>query len=222
MNGRKPLIIFDMDGVLVHERSSWRLVHDSLGTSNEISFQAYMRGEIDDLEFMRRDIRLWMEKGLTRREDIGRILGTATLMDGFKKCMTTLSDMGAELAIISGGLDLLAERLGAIVDFDHCIANGLAARDDGTLTGEGILRVPLSDKGSVLRKMLGNSGTYGPVVSVGDSSVDIPMFGPSDLSIAFRPEAKEVETAADVVVQTPDLEVILDILVGHLQDMDRG
>ncbi|MGA1866179.1 MAG: HAD-IB family phosphatase [Thermoplasmatota archaeon] len=217
---RKPLIVFDMDGVLVHERSSWRLVHDSLGTSNEMAFKAYMRGEIDDLEFMSKDIRLWMEKGLTRREDVSHILGSATLMDGFRRCTTTLSNMGTELAIISGGLDLLAERLGAIGNFDRCIANGLATRADGTLTGEGILRVPLRDKGSVLRNMFKNSGTYGPVVSIGDSPVDIPMFEPSDLSIAFRPENAEVEKAADIVVHRSDLGEVLDILIDHLQDSD--
>ncbi|MBN1389592.1 MAG: HAD-IB family phosphatase [Candidatus Thermoplasmatota archaeon] len=212
MKKDRPLILFDMDGVLVHERSSWRLVHDAIGTFNEASFELYMRGEIDDLEFMRRDIRMWMDRGLTRVEDVERILRSATLMNGFGECMSGLIDAGAETVIISGGLDLLACRLAVMGGFAGYVANGLNTRDDGTLTGEGVLRVPLIDKGSVVRRMIGEDTVHGPVVAVGDSVVDISMFRAADLSIAFRPENREVETAADFVVQAPDLTKVLDII----------
>ena len=56
----RPLIVFDMDGVLVEERSSWRRIHNHLGTDNEDSFFAYMRGDINDLEFMAKDIKRWL------------------------------------------------------------------------------------------------------------------------------------------------------------------
>ncbi|MGA1819466.1 MAG: HAD-IB family phosphatase [Thermoplasmatota archaeon] len=208
MDHRKPLVVFDMDGVLIHERSSWRLVHEKLGTSNEDSFAAYMKGEIDDLEFMRRDIDLWMRKRVTRSSEIEIILEKATLMDGFMGCMDQLRDWGATLAIVSGGLDILAHRLGKKGGFSHVSANGLATDPDGNLTGEGILRVPLMDKGSVLRSIISENDGLGPVVVVGDSIVDISMFELSDLSIAFRPEVLKVSEAADNVISTPDLGLL--------------
>jgi len=211
----RPLVVFDMDGVLINERSSWRLVHEALGTSNEDSFKAYMRGEIDDMEFMRRDIELWLKKGLSRTSEIERILRRATLMNGFSECMEKLRGAGWTLAIISGGLDILAERLKTEGGFDHVFANGLAADEDGNLTGEGVLRVPLMDKGSVLRALVAEE-QFGPVVVVGDSIVDISMFEVSDLSVAFRPEGSEVPEAADTVISKSDLGLVQETISGSL------
>ncbi|MGA1793175.1 MAG: HAD-IB family phosphatase [Thermoplasmatota archaeon] len=205
---RKPLVVFDMDGVLIEERSSWRLVHDALGTSNEDSFRAYMKSEIDDLEFMRRDIELWLRKGVSRPSEVEKILERATLMHGFRECMEQLRGSGAVLAILSGGLDLLAERLGVEGGFTYVSANGLATDADGNLTGEGILRVPLMDKGSVLRSLISDDDGLGPAIVVGDSVVDISMFEVSDLSIAFRPEVDEVSGAADKIISRPDLRLV--------------
>ncbi|MGA1872534.1 MAG: HAD-IB family phosphatase [Thermoplasmatota archaeon] len=219
MNDPKPLVVFDMDGVLVRERSSWRLVHDALGTSNEDSFSAYMRGDIDDMEFMRRDISLWLQRGVTTLSSVGDILRRATLMNGFEQCMTELRRSGAVLGMISGGLDLLANRLGEEGGFTHVSANGLSVDIHGNLTGEGILRVPLMDKGSILKRLKGGKPDYDPVIAVGDSRVDIPMFQLSDLGIAFRPEYEDVAGSADVEVSDPDLMAIPEIVV---EFFDRG
>ena len=57
-NFRKPsLILFDMDGVLVDTISSWSFIHQHYGLNNEASVKAYVKGEIDDSEFIRRDPR---------------------------------------------------------------------------------------------------------------------------------------------------------------------
>ena len=56
------LVAFDMDGVLVDYESSWTWVHDHFGVKSEESIKAFVKGEIDDMEFMRRDIALWLGK----------------------------------------------------------------------------------------------------------------------------------------------------------------
>jgi phosphoserine phosphatase len=220
MDGHGPIAVFDMDGVLVHQRSSWRIVHDRIGTSNEDSFIAYIRGEIDDLEFMRRDIKLWMGKGLNSMHDIEMAIEDAVLMEGFHDCMEILKENGFTLAILSGGLDVLALKLGRLGGFEHVISNGLASGNGGILTGEGELRVPLRDKGTVLSRLL--EGGYSPVTVVGDSHVDLSMFPLADLSIAFRPESREVADAADIVVTEPDLRIVaasmVDALIGDKRD----
>ena len=55
-------VAFDLDGVLVDTFSSWVWMHEYFGVNNDHSLFAYQRGEIDYLEFMRRDIQLWLEK----------------------------------------------------------------------------------------------------------------------------------------------------------------
>jgi len=60
--GVARLVVFDMDGVLADVESSWVYVHRHFGVNNDHSLFAYLRGEIDDLEFIRRDINLWKQK----------------------------------------------------------------------------------------------------------------------------------------------------------------
>ncbi|MBE3122801.1 MAG: hypothetical protein IMZ58_11440 [Thermoplasmata archaeon] len=57
------LVFFDMDGVLLDTVSSWRYIHEHFGTTNERSIMPYLRGDIDYLEFMRRDVSLWKKNG---------------------------------------------------------------------------------------------------------------------------------------------------------------
>jgi phosphoserine phosphatase len=217
MSESKPIAVFDMDGVLVHQRSSWRIVHDALGTSNEHSFQAYMRGDIDDEEFMLRDIDLWLKKGIRTISQVADILKKAVPVKGWEECFGDLKREGVELAILSGGIDILAEELGRKGDIDHIFANGIGSGSKGELTGRGILNVPLRNKGSVLRSFLKNRPEFGPVFAIGDSEVDITMFQVADLSIAFRPENERVSENADVVIDDPDLSRVSSLIIDHLK-----
>ena len=94
MNHKRPIAVFDMDGVLVRQRSSWRIIHEAVGTSNEHSFRAYIRGEIDDEEFMERDIRLWIDKGVRKISQVKVLLEQADLMNGFHRCLKELKEIG--------------------------------------------------------------------------------------------------------------------------------
>ena len=214
---KKPLVVFDMDGVLIEHRSSWRMLHDALGTNNNDSYQAYMRGEIDDLEFMRRDIRRWLRsKPDMDIEFIRSIFDSQKRMNGFAEGIHRLKDSGAAVFILSGGIDVLANALCRVSGMDGSYANGVIFDDEGRLTGEGILRVPLRDKGWVLKDKILGSNEYGPIISVGDSHVDITMFENSDLSIAFRPESDPVSEAADITIRGSDLTPVIDVILEYL------
>src|SRR5512137_2662595 len=107
------LVIFDMDGVLTDIYSSWKYVHDYFNSSNEKSVEAYLKGQIDDMEFIRRDANLWKENGTPiKKEKLTKILADVPLMNGAKKCISFLKEKGIKTAIVSAGLDILAERVG--------------------------------------------------------------------------------------------------------------
>jgi phosphoserine phosphatase len=216
MNELKPLIIFDMDGVLVENRSSWRIIHEALGTSNEDSFKAYIRGEIDDEEFMRRDIRRW----LTSKPDLSishirKIYSKVKRTEGIEELFSGIGELGGHSTIISGGIDLLSSTLMKDYNIDSQNANGIE-EENGKLTGEGILRVPLRDKGSVIDTVLKRIGPHAPIISVGDSMVDITMFKKSDLSIAFDPDIQQVSDEADVTINDRDLRKVLKEIIDFL------
>ena len=105
------LVVFDMDGVLVDAISSWVLVHRYFGTDNEDSLRAFLRGEIDDFEFIRRDVERWrVVGGDISRVDVERILDEAPLIPGALETLQELHRPDVTTARVSGGLRYLAER----------------------------------------------------------------------------------------------------------------
>ncbi|MBU1158399.1 MAG: HAD-IB family phosphatase [Candidatus Thermoplasmatota archaeon] len=211
------LVVFDMDGVLADVDSSWVFVHRKFGVNNDHSLHAYLRGEIDDREFIRRDIELWREKdpGITR-EVIRKMLDDAPLMNGAEETVSTLKEAGHRTVIVSAGIDLLSERICQQLDMDMQFANGLGTDAHDRLSGEGILRVRLMDKGNTVTETARRLGIgQKDIVSVGNSRYDVTMFEASSLGIAFSPEDEEVRARADIVVEGRDLRRILD----HIDDV---
>jgi len=206
------LVVFDMDGVLVDVRSSWVWIHDHFGVNNDDSLEAYLEDEIDDLEFIRRDIALWKSRDQKlRKKDIIEILNGAPLMPGCKECLSYLRGNDYRTAIVSGGLKPLAERISGGF-FDHIYANDII--DDGNrLTGEGILEVELNNKGKVFEELLEKEGVPAKkVVAIGNSHIDCPMLERAGLGIAFNPEDDLVRGSADIVIEEKDLSKVLEHL----------
>ena len=212
------LVAFDMDGVLVEYPSSWTWVHHRFGVTNETALEEYVNGSIDDREFMRRDISLWIaRKSDLCKADIDSILEGLPTTQGIGETVSRLKDEGMRTTIISGGLDSVAENISRMYGFDAWIANGLECDQAGRLTGEGILRVELTNKKAALDSFLERWGiARDRTVCVGNSFVDVSMFAGCGLKIAFNPIDEVVKKAADVIVNDPDLRSILPYILGDL------
>jgi len=208
---RFDLVAFDLDGVLVDTPSSWVSVHEHFGVNNDHSYQAYKRGEIDDNEFMRRDIALWHSVNAhVTLADIAEVLDAVPLMPGAVELVRELKALDVRTAIISGGLLPLAERVARQTGIEVVRANGLETDGDGYLIGQGILGVPLHDKGTPLRQVIADAGVDPQrVASIGNSYIDVGMFDESGLGIAFYPIDDQVREGADVVIEDKDLMKVL-------------
>lgn len=215
-NGRRfDLVAFDMDGVLVDYLSSWTWVHDRFGVSNEESVISFMDGNIDDMEFMRRDIALWLRHrpGLGL-EDVETELARLPINPGIGATLQALRERGTRTVIISGGLDLIAAKLAKQYGFDAQWSNGLAADAHGKLTGEGVLRVELCNKRKALLEAQEMFGiTQERTAAIGNSSIDVSMFQGSSLGIAFNPIDEEVMRGAHHVVRDASLSAVLPFLL---------
>ncbi len=215
-NGRRfDLVAFDMDGVLVDYLSSWTWVHDRFGVSNEEALVSYMDGRIDDLEFMRRDIGLWLKHrpGLGI-PDVERELAMLPINPGIGSTVQALHARGTRAVIISGGLDLIAAKLAERYGFDAQWSNGLAADEEGRLTGEGVLRVELCNKRRALEEAQGMFGASPErTAAVGNSAIDVSMFKGAALGIAFNPIDEDVVRGADRVVRAASLSAVLPFLL---------
>ena len=97
-----------MDGVLVRTRSSWTSVHKVFKVDERTTFERYLRGEFDYLEFLRRDIGFWGHVHVNR---IRKILDQVPIMPGAEDTFRILHKNGYVTAIISSGINILAEKL---------------------------------------------------------------------------------------------------------------
>jgi phosphoserine phosphatase len=208
------LVVFDMDGVLLDTPSSWRHIHNHFRTTNDESVTTYLRGEIDDAEFIRRDVSLWRDHGrLVKKEMVERILDGIPFMPGAEECVRTLSAQGVQTAIVSAGLDFLAERVARTLGIGLVQANGVRTDRHGRLTGEGIVVVRLTCKEENVRWLSKETAVpLSEVAAVGNSCFDIPMFEVSGFGVAFDPEDVCVRTSADAVVTSKDLRDVLSVL----------
>ena len=63
-------VVFDCDGVLASNGSSWQSIHENFGTENKEMFTRFVNREIDDDEFMADDVSKWMQKrGRIHKDD---------------------------------------------------------------------------------------------------------------------------------------------------------
>jgi len=212
------LVLFDMDGVLTDTISSWKYIHDYFGTSNEISVDAYLRGKIDDMEFIKRDVSLWREDGKPiARDKLVQLLSNIPLMKGAEQCVAILKDHNISTAIVSAGLYILAEKVAKKLDIDHVFANDIKTDKNGRLNGEGIVEVGLIHKDRNVIKLSNQLGIpLEKIVAVGNSCFDIPMLETCGMGIAFNPEDDCIKEAADVVVEGKDLSKILPFLEKYM------
>ena len=211
------LVCFDMDGTLTKLRSSWCWVHSCFEVDNEPAYQAFCNGEIDEPEFMRRDIALWTNKNpdVTIR-DIAVLFRDMPLIDGIQETIACLKANGIRTVIISGGIDLAAKMLANEFGFDDYIADEVLSYEDGRLTGEGKMNVDLRDKGINVRQYIEKYGTtMERTVSVGNSFTDIPMFKNSGMSIAFNPTDPYTQEAATHTIFSENIADILDFVMGQ-------
>jgi len=178
-----------MDGVLVPIESSWGYVHAWLGVDNSVNLHAYLRREIDYVEFMRRDIALWIQAGVRHIREIERILSTVPLSPSALPSVEALRERGVRTAILTCGIDLLANRIAAVLGVDACWANSLQTTEDGLLTGNGIPNVTLENKHQYLRQLAERFNTpIEQTAYVGDSAFDIPLFQIVGFAVTTSPE----------------------------------
>jgi len=208
------LICFDMDGVLIDIGSSWKFVHDYFHCTNNASVNAYLHGEISDEEFIRRDLALWKENGeFTTRETIENLFTSVELMQGAQSLFQFLKKRKIRTAIVSAGIDIVAQKIGTMLDIDTILANGFIVDSKNRLTGEGKLSVRLIQKDQAIYTLSKNKQIpLRNCAAVGNSCFDIPMFEVCGLGIAFNPADDCVKDAADYVIDNKNLENLIPIL----------
>ena len=191
---RTMAVVFDCDGVLADNGSSWKNIHTKFGTDSEDgshkkTLEMFLDGKITEEEFVEHDIRLWKSvKSDIHRDDIMKCYSGVGLMKGARDVVEELQNRGIYVAIVSSGVDLFVGAIANMLKVDDWAANGFEWDEDGILLRGLPTRVYSHDKGLMVDKLVRINGfdTSG-IVSVGDSSTDLSMKIGESSFIGFNP-----------------------------------
>ena len=191
---RTIAVVFDCDGVLTDNGSSWQNIHTKFGTdskdgSHKETLEMFLDGKITEEEFVEHDIRLWKSvKSDIHRDDIMRCYSGVGLMKGARDVVGELQSRGIYVAIVSSGVDLFVGAIANMLKVDDWAANGFEWDEDGFLQRGLPTRVYSHNKGLMVDKLARINGfdTSG-IVSIGDSSTVLSMKIGESSFIGFNP-----------------------------------
>jgi phosphoserine phosphatase len=217
------LVAFDMDGVLTEYPSSWEYVHRSMGVDNSENVSLFNSGSITYEQFIERDVSLWIRKmGKVPVSRIKEILSGITLRPDLAESIRRLKKDGHRVAIVSGGLSLLAEEIDRMEKFHYVFANSILSDENGLVMPSGIMNVNYKRKDMNIAYMqallgIGRSDT----VSVGDSMDDASMFSVSGYSIAYNPNRKDLSKLASATVVSDKLMPVVELIENYAVSMEN-
>ncbi len=220
---RIKLVVFDADGVLIRERSSWGYLHSRYGVSKYAKqyTQMYLEGKINYYEWMYLDTSLWIEAsgGHLARHDIENMLDSVGIDEGMVRVARRLKEKGVTTAILSGGINLLVDRLSSIIGAEYRLANILVFDHENNLVPGGIPIVPPGSKGywmKLLRERV--NAIRDESVFIGDSVWDKEGFREAGLSILYNGGSIKCSSAC---VSAEKAEEVYDIIFRYSKDEIR-
>ena len=213
-------VVFDCDGVLSDNGSSWQLIHKQFGTGeddggeHQKTLERFLDGEISEEEFVAHDIQLW--RGISpeiHRDDIMRCYSGVGLIEGAREVVEGLQKRGVFVAIVSSGVDIFVGAIANMLKVDDWVANGFEWDEDGWLVKGLPTRVFSHNKGLMVEKLARINGfEASEIISVGDSSTDLSMIIDGSHFIGFNPRRDRAklafEEAGVPVVNDKDLKLI--------------
>ncbi|MBN2228867.1 MAG: HAD family phosphatase [Candidatus Thorarchaeota archaeon] len=210
------LVVFDVDGTLTQHSSIWWRLHELFGTTKEgrVYFDQYFAGKINYQQWADYDAALWTGKPV---DIVLEAVRNTKLVPGAQEAVSILTKHNIHSAILSGGLDIMADDIAERIGIDYVLTNKLG-RKNGFLTGTVENVIGWAEKAEHIGKITDHFGvTLKQTAFIGDGRNDISVFSVVGLSIAFNPEHQEVAEAANVVVREKDLRAILPHIISEYQ-----
>jgi HAD superfamily phosphoserine phosphatase-like hydrolase len=210
----KPLILFDMDGVLFQGHNFWLELHSKYGTAEEGTRLAekYLETDYDQLavEVINK---LWRGKPAKPFFDL---VNRREYVPGVPELIAELKHSGFTLGIISSGPKQLADRVCAELGIDIIRANQLTFKN-GLINGVDV-EVADNEKHKVAWEIQANLGfASGQTMYVGDSKPDAHMKKAADFIIAYDSNSPELLATADKILRTGEMIQVAEIARTHFR-----
>ncbi|NYE03162.1 phosphoserine phosphatase [Kineosphaera limosa] len=210
---RRPgpvLVVSDVDSTFIRDEVI-ELFARHAGVEEQVAkvTAAAMRGELDFTQSLHARVKALAGLPVEVIHDVRR---EVRLTEGAAEFVAGLAAGGHTLALVSGGFEEVVTPLAARMGIGHVVANRFEVAD-GRFTGRVAGRVvDRRVKAATLVELAQRLGI--PVentVAVGDGANDLDMLSVAGTGIAFcaKPVLRE---AADIVIDRPDLRLVLDAL----------
>ncbi|MCH9815569.1 MAG: phosphoserine phosphatase SerB [Actinomycetia bacterium] len=206
----KRLVVMDVDSTFIQQEvvdllAEYAGVGDQVA---EITAQA-MAGGLDFAASLR--ARVALLAGLSE-QTLAKVRAALTLTPGAAELVDALQTRGDDVALVSGGFEVVIAPLADRLGIKYVRANHLQITD-GHLTGQVAGQIiDRSAKAAALREFAAQSGVaIANTVAVGDGANDIDMVQSAGLGIAFnaKPALKQV---AEAQINTPSLLAVLPLM----------
>lgn len=210
MTTERKLIVLDVDSTLTQDEGIdllARYVSDEAAREvSDITARA-MAGELDFSESLVARVRAL---GGLSLDDVASATARVRLSVGAETLVRSAQAAGHLVAAVSGGFHQMIDPLAADLGLDMHRANRFEVQD-GLLTGriDGPIVDAEAKRDSLFRWAEQHDISRSNTVAVGDGGNDVLMLSAAGVGIAYM--AKDVtRAAADIVINTPDLALVLD------------
>jgi phosphoserine phosphatase len=203
------LVIFDVEGVLLNAEYLPVLAR-LLGPKKEQEIWEItnkgIRGEINWEEGLKERVHALKGIEYTQAYQIAQNL---EIMPGARELCAFLKGLGWKLVAVSGGFNIITDRLHSELQIDKIFSNDLIFRN-GKLHDVDI-RVT-SDKSASVKKYVEENGfSRNEIIVVVDGANDLKLFNLSSFTVGFCP-VEIIREKADIVIDEKDLSVLIPII----------
>lgn len=203
------LVIFDVEGVLLNAEYL-PVLAKLLGPKKEEEIWEItnkgIRGEIDWEEGLKE--RVHALKGIEYSQAY-QIAQNLEIMPGARELCTFLKGLGWKLVAVSGGFNIITDRLHTELQIDRIFSNNLIFRN-GKLHDVDIHVT--SDKSASVKKYVEENGfSKDEITVVVDGANDLKLFNLSSFSVGFCP-VDIIRDKADIVIDEKDLSLLIPII----------
>ncbi|HKR74751.1 MAG TPA: phosphoserine phosphatase SerB [Candidatus Nitrosocosmicus sp.] len=203
------LVIFDVEGVLLNAEYL-PVLAKLLGPKKEEEIwditNKGIRGEINWEEGLKERVHALRGIEFNQAYEIAQNL---EIMPGATELCNFLKGLGWKLVAVSGGFNIITDRLHTELQIDKIFSNDLIFRD-GKLDDVDI-RVT-SDKSASVKKYIEENGFLkDEIIVVVDGANDLKLFDLSAFTVGFCP-VEVVRDKANLVIEEKDLSVLIPII----------
>lgn len=206
------LVCFDLNKTLIKE-NTWLDLNLALGITPEedgILMKWYEEGIISYDEGQKIICDLYIKRGKATLQNILSVISKYTFLPNAQEIVKYLKEKGYEIALISGSIDILVEKIAHELDIKMFAANNLFIFNESDYL-ENIVSLG-DDKLAKLRHLRSFARQMGISIEqctcIGDGDNDIEMFNKSKHGITFN-ESKIKSSSWKLISSLDDIRLIL-------------